>query len=249
MAARNAPMRVAVVVPTYNERENIGALLDALREVLSPLAGETFVLVVDDMSTDGTGAVVLERRRSDSGIHLLSGRRAGLGAAYVRGLDYVLANFDADVVIQMDADFSHSPRDIPRLLRAIAAGADLAIGSRYAGGNRTPREWGWRRRCLSRLGNLAARHWLRLRPVQDCTAGFRAWRAGTLRDIGHGSVLTQGYVFQVAMLERAVARGARVAEIPVEFRDRTHGVSKLGWADLLEFAHWTFIRNPLFGRR
>lgn len=248
MAASSAPMKVAVVVPTYNERENIGALLDSLGEIVFPLAGEVHLLVVDDQSPDGTAAVVLDRQQSHPRIHLLSAPRTGLGAAYVRGLSHALAHFDPAVVIQMDADFSHSPHDIPRLLRAITTGADLAIGSRYAGGDRTPREWGWKRRWLSRVGNLAARHWLRLQPVADCTAGFRAWRADTLRAVGLGTLLTQGYVFQVAMLQRAVACGARVAEIPVEFRDRTRGVSKLGWRDLIEFARWTFASAPPFGR-
>lgn len=242
-------MKIAVVVPTYNERENIGSLLDCLREVLSPLSCHTHFLVVDDMSTDGTAAVVFERQRSNPGIHLLSGRRAGLGAAYVRGMSYALTRFEPDVVIQMDADFSHSPHDIPRLLGAIASGADLAIGSRYSGGNRTPKEWGWRRRCLSWSGNLVARHWLRLLPIQDCTAGFRAWRAGALSEISHGTVMTQGYVFQVAMLQRALTRGANVIEIPVEFPDRIHGVSKLGWADVIEFARWTFANPPPFRRK
>jgi dolichol-phosphate mannosyltransferase len=150
-------MKVAVVVPTYNERENIGALLDSLNEVFALHSCQSHFLVVDDMSTDGTAAVVRQRQRSNPGIHLLSGQRAGLGAAYVRGLSYALTHFDPDVVIQMDADFSHSPHDIPRLLRVIATGADLAIGSRYLGGCRTPKEWGWKRRCLSWGGNIMAR--------------------------------------------------------------------------------------------
>jgi dolichol-phosphate mannosyltransferase len=241
--------KIAVVVPTYNERENIGALLDCLGEVLSSLSGQAHFLVVDDMSNDGTAAIVLERQRRNPEIHLLSGRRTGLGTAYVRGMGYVLERFDPDVVIQMDADFSHSPRDIPRLLDAVAAGADLAIGSRYSDGDRTPDDWGWRRRWLSRGGNLLVRYWLELQPVMDCTAGFRAWRADTLRDIDLDTILTHGYVFQVDMLHRAIERGARVMEVPVVFRDRTCGISKLGWTDMIEFARWTFASTPLFWRK
>lgn len=239
---------IAVVVPTYNERDNIGALLDALGEVLAPLPGRTPILVVDDLSADGTGAVVLERRRRNPDIHLLSGRRAGLGAAYVRGLGHALERFDPDVVIQMDADFSHAPQDIPRLLDAVAAGADLAIGSRYSEGNRVPADWGRTRRCLSWGGNLLARRMAGLGPVRDCTAGFRAWRAGMLREIGLGSFLPHGYVFQVAMVQRALRQGGRVAEVPVEFRNRTRGASKLRLADLVEFARWTLAGAPLSGR-
>lgn len=250
MAVKGAPgMIIAVVVPTYNERDNIGPLLDALREVLRPLARQVHLLVVDDTSTDGTAAVVDERQRNDPAIHLLSGRRTGLGSAYVRGLSHALLHFNPDVVIQMDADFSHSPHDIPRLLGAIAAGADLVIGSRYYGGNRTPKAWGWKRRGLSWSGNLVARHWLGLLPVKDCTAGFRVWRGSALRQINHEAVMTQGYVFQVAMLQRAVDQGASVIEIPVEFPDRMRGVSKLGWADLIEFARWTLINHSPFGRK
>jgi dolichol-phosphate mannosyltransferase len=232
-------MKIAVVVPTYNERENIALLLDSLWTILSPLSCQLNFVVVDDESPDGTAAVVLERQRMNPRIHLLSAPRAGLGAAYVRGLDYALSHFTPDVAIQMDADFSHSPHDIPRLLNAIKAGADLAIGSRYLGGNRTPKEWGWNRRILSWGGNLTARYWLRLAPITDCTAGFRAWRTETLRLIRYETLTAQGYAFLVAMLQRAVSKGARIIEIPVEFPDRIHGTSKLGWTDIIEFACWT----------
>lgn len=241
--------KIAVVIPTYNESENIGALLDRLDEVLSPHSDRTHFLVVDDMSIDGTADIVLERQRRNPRIHLLSGRRAGLGAAYVRGLSHALDRFSPDVVIHMDADFSHSPRDIPRLLDAVAAGADLAIGSRYAGANRMSDNRCWKRRWLSHAGSLIARHWLGLRPVMDCTAGFRAWRADTLRDIDLGTILAHGYVINVAMLHRAFERGARVTEVPVVFRDRTRGMSKLGWTDMVEFARWTFASTPLFWRK
>lgn len=246
---RPAGMKIAVVVPTYNERENIGGLLDALSDVLAPLSCQLDILVVDDCSPDGTAAIVAGRQRCNTAIHLLSGARAGLGSAYVRGLSHALACFAPDVVIQMDADFSHSPHDLPRLLAALASGADLAIGSRYAGGNRTAREWGWKRRGLSWGANLIARHWLRLLPISDCTAGFRAWRAGALHKIGHGSVLAQGYVFQVAMLQRAVFHNMIIKEIPVMFPDRVHGISKLNWSDVFEFACWTVIQPAPFSRK
>ncbi|QTQ36978.1 Glycosyltransferase family protein [Aromatoleum petrolei] len=174
---------------------------------------------------------------------LLSGPRTGLGAAYVRGLNHALAHHAPDVVIQMDADFSHNPSDLPRLLAAIDDGAEVAIGSRYLGGNRTPHDWGWRRRLLSRAGNLVARHWLGLAPVHDCTAGFRAWRASALRAARFTDVSAQGYVFIVAMLQNAARAGADIREVPVHFPDRRLGTSKLGTREIVEFARWALAHG------
>lgn len=242
-------MKIAIVVPTFNERSNIGPLLDSLIAVTVACADRVDLLVVDDESPDGTAEVVRERQRRDTRIHLLSAPRAGLGAAYARGIGHALAVFAPDVVVQMDADFSHSPQDIPRLLDAVRGDVDVAIGSRYVGGNRTPHDWGWRRQVLSWGGNLVARHWLGLAPIRDCTAGFRAWRATALRAIEAGNIGVQGYAFPVVALQRAVALGARVVEIPVHFPDRVRGNSKLSWADIFEFAHWS-ARNPSpFGPR
>lgn len=244
---RKEGLTIAVVVPTLNERENIGPLIDAVFAAFANSAHRLRMLVVDDASPDGTSTVVRERMRSRQDLALLDGPRCGLGAAYVHGLRHALAEYAPDAVIQMDADFSHIPGDLPRLIAALDAGADLAIGSRYVDGNRTPRDWGWRRRALSWGGNLVARHWLRLAPIRDCTAGFRAWRASALRKARFMEVDAQGYVFLVALLKNAVESGANVREVPVEFPDRIHGNSKLGSREIVEFARWA-LRNRLAAR-
>jgi dolichol-phosphate mannosyltransferase len=242
-------VKIAVVVPTYNERGNIGRLIVQVLGALAHPNWQVKLLVVDDESPDGTATEVLDCAARLSGVSLLSGPRAGLGAAYVRGLDHVLKNDAPNIVIQMDADFSHAPADLPRLIAAIEDGADLAIGSRYLCGNRTPRDWGWRRRLLSWGGNLLARHWLGITGVRDCTAGFRAWRTATLKNTGYGDVNAQGYVFSVALLKSAYQSGADIREVPVHFPDRRIGVSKLGRREIFEFARWIARnRGPRTGR-
>ncbi|BAL22718.1 polyprenol monophosphomannose synthase [Azoarcus sp. KH32C] len=236
-------MKIAAVIPTYNERGNIGPLVGEVLAALSRPAWQVHVLVVDDESPDGTAEEVKRLATRQAGVSLLSGPRAGLGAAYVRGLDHVLATFAPNIVIQMDADFSHLPSDLPRLVEAIEQGADLAIGSRYLEGNRTPPDWGWRRRMLSWGGNLVARHWLGLAPVRDCTAGFRAWRASALVKADYAEVTAQGYVFLVALLQRAVQARLRVREVPVVFPDRKVGESKLGYKEIAGFAHWAILHR------
>lgn len=239
LPASGEEVNVVLVIPTYNERENIGRLIEDAFAALKHPERNVRILVVDDESPDGTATAVREASTRHAGVTLLSAPRAGLGAAYVRGFDHVRRHWTPDIVIQMDADFSHRPADLPRLVAAIEDGADLAIGSRYLGGNRTPRDWGWRRRLLSWGGNLVARHWLGLAPVRDCTAGFRAWRASVLYRTDYARVAAQGYVFIVALLKAAAEADAAIRELPVHFPDRTHGHSKLGVREILEFARWT----------
>lgn len=233
--------RVSIVIPTYNERDNIAPLLEALFSMEALSGNELSVFVADDQSPDGTGEIVSRLMAKEPRIELLSAPRRGYGAAMVRALAKAKAR--ADFVVSMDADFSHSPQDIPRLLAALTQGADLAIGSRYIGGNRTPSEWGWRRRALSWGGNTLARYWMALYPLHDCTAGFRAWRTDVLQCIDLKGIPVSGYAFVVASLRLAVARNARIVEIPVEFPDRTRGASKLGLRDIAEFAFWA-LRHP-----
>ncbi|HZN27299.1 MAG TPA: glycosyltransferase family 2 protein [Burkholderiales bacterium] len=228
-------MNVVVVVPTYNERGNIAPLIPAIFEQLRSAGCAPQVLVVDDNSPDGTANVVMQMQSHFPDLHLLSGEKHGLGAAYIRGFRNVLATMNADVIVQMDADHSHKPEDLPRLLSAIEAGADFAIGSRYVSGGSIPSEWAFHRKLNSLFGNLAARYIAGLHRVRDCTAGFRAIRVSLLRTIDLDALRVQGYAFQVALLHAAVARGARVMEIPVDFIDRSVGTSKLGLRDIVEF--------------
>jgi len=214
------PEQVTVVVPTYNEVTNLGHLAAAV------LLHGYRLIVVDDNSPDGTGAVADELAAGTPGFAVIHRpRKQGIGPAYAEGFGAALAS-DASVVVQMDCDFSHNPEDIPRLIHAVEAGADLASGSRYVPGGGTP-DWPWKRRFLSRGGNVYARTLLGI-PVRDATGGFRAWRAPALASLPYRDAQASGYSFQVEMAMRAVDYGLAVAEVPIIFRDRTRGVSKMG---------------------
>lgn len=213
--------RAVVVLPTYNERENIVTLLRAVREAVP----EADLLVVDDNSPDGTATLVEETAAELGQIKLL--RRAGkqgLGSAYRQGFSVALDE-GYDVVVSMDVDFSHDPAVVPELLRLIDAGADAVIGSRYVPGGATV-DWPLHRRLLSRWGNRYTSFVLRLQ-VGDCTSGFRAYRADALRAIDPASTTAEGYAFLTELVRRLVRQGARVTETPIVFSDRRYGESKM----------------------
>lgn len=216
-------MTAVVILPTYNERPNIDMILRAVRASVP----DAWVGVVDDNSPDGT-AELAEKIALDLGqIHVIRrGGKDGLGAAYRTGFAWALGE-GFDVVVQMDADGSHDPAVLPRLIGSVAGpgGADCAVGSRYTPGGSIPR-WTWRRRMLSRFGNGYASHWLRL-PVHDATSGFRAMTADLIRAIDFDQVRAEGYGFQIELAYRCTAAGARFVEVPISFNDRTEGVSKM----------------------
>lgn len=231
---------MSVVVPTYNEAGNVAELCRRIGGVLP----DAHVLVVDDNSPDGTAD---EARGAGADVLVRAGK-AGLGAAYRAGFERALAA-GADVCVQMDADLSHDPRDLPALVGNVELGADLAIGSRYVPGGATV-DWPWQRRLLSRWGNRYAAGVLGL-AVNDATAGFRAYSADALRRMDYSTVRADGYGFQVEMTHRLVRIGGRIVEVPITFRDRTIGTSKLdkgiiGEASLLVLRLW---RDDLRGRR
>jgi dolichol-phosphate mannosyltransferase len=250
-------MKVVIIVPTYNERGNIAALLASLQSEFTRLHHDMHVLVVDDNSPDGTAELVREAMQRYSNVHLLTGEKAGLGAAYIRGMQHAIGELRADVVFEMDADFSHDPGDVPRLLAALESPADFVIGSRHVPGGSIPAEWSIWRKLNSAGGNWVARYVAGLYGIRDCTAGFRAIRASILRQIDFSDLRVKGYAFQVALLHQAVTLGAVVKEVPVHFIDRKRGQSKLGLADITEFvlnAWWirmralrTFLRFALVG--
>jgi dolichol-phosphate mannosyltransferase len=218
---------VVVIVPTYNERENLESIAARVR---SAVPG-TDLLVVDDNSPDGTGELADKLAVGDQQIHVLHRPgKAGLGAAYLAGFGWALEH-GYSAVVEMDADGSHQPEDLPRLLGALE-GADAVIGSRWMHGG-TVRNWPKSREILSRGANTYAKLMLRV-PVHDATAGFRAYRAETLRAIGLDSVVSQGYCFQIDLTLRAVNAGMLVAEVPITFIDRTRGASKMSRAIVVE---------------
>ena len=250
-------MKVVIILPTYNERGNIAALVASLNGEFRRLQHDMHILVVDDNSPDGTADIVRAAMREMSHLHLITGQKAGLGAAYIRGMRYALDELEADVVFEMDADFSHDPADVPRLLAELEACADFVIGSRHVKGGSIPAEWSVWRKLNSAGGNWVARYIAGLYGIRDCTAGFRAIRASILRQVDFSALRVKGYAFQVALLHQAVTLGAVVKEIPVDFVDRKLGQSKLGFADITEFvlnAWWirmralrTFLRFALVG--
>ena len=215
-------MKVTIIIPTYNERENIGPLLEALRRAVS--CANT-VLVVDDNSPDGTQEIVRREMKKWDNIRMITGEKRGLGAATVRGMRYAIEKLKAEVVVTMDADFSHNPEDVERLLAEIDRGADYVIGSRYIPGGSIPADWGIHRKFLSFFGNLAARI-LGVWKVHDLTPNFRAVRTALLEKIRLED-LPQGYAFQIALVCRARDAGAKFAEVPIRFADRIKGKSKM----------------------
>ena len=217
--------KTVVCLPTYNERENLERMIEAL----APRGVR--VLVIDDNSPDGTGAIADELATTRDWVSVLHRTaKEGLGRAYVAGFHQVLAG-DADYVLQMDCDFSHDPADVPRLIAAVEAGADLAIGSRYVAGGGTS-NWGLHRQLMSRGASICIR--LVLMPVHDATGGFKCWRREVLESIDLDAIDGAGYVFQVEMTFRTRRKGFRVVEIPIHFADRTAGTSKMNFAVALE---------------
>ena len=222
--------RVVVIIPTYNERENLDPIVARVRTSVP----EADVLVVDDNSPDGTGELADKLAAGDQQVSVLHRPgKGGLGAAYIAGFGWALER-DYAAMIEMDADGSHQPEDLPRLLSALED-ADAVIGSRWVPGG-TVRNWPKSREFLSRGANTYARLMLRV-PIHDTTAGYRAYRAETLRAIGLDTVRSQGYCFQIDLTLRAINAGLTVTEVPITFIDRARGASKMSRAVMAE-AFW-----------
>ena len=219
--------RVLLIVPTYNEASTVRKMVERVRSAV-PHAD---VLVVDDNSPDGTGQIADRFAELDEHVHVLHRpAKAGLGAAYVAGFRWGLDR-GHDVLVEMDADGSHQPEELPRLLAALE-GADLVLGSRYVPGGRVV-NWPWHREMLSRGGNVYTRLALGV-PLRDATGGYRAFRADALRRLDLDDVASQGYCFQVDLAWRAVRSGLRVVEVPITFVERVDGTSKMSSAIVLE---------------
>ena len=220
-------MRPIVVLPTYNERENIAPLLRALRA-----ASDVEVLVVDDGSPDGTADLARSLGVDLGGVSVLERTtKDGLGSAYRAGFAQVLGQ-GYDVVVSMDADLSHDPAVIPEMLHLLEGDADAVIGSRYVTGGGTT-DWPVRRQLLSKWGNAYTR-WVLGLPTRDCTSGFRAYRASALAAIEPGTTGAEGYAFLTELVRRLSRQGYRVVETPIIFRDRTLGKSKMSGRIIIE---------------
>jgi dolichol-phosphate mannosyltransferase len=239
---------VWVVLPTYNEIENLETVLAAISTALP----QAEILVVDDGSPDGTGRLADTIAARDPRVHVLHRTaKEGLGAAYRAGFRWVLERPDTAAVVQMDADMSHDPADLPRLLAPLMRDADLAMGTRYARGGGTV-GWPWYRQLLSRSGTAFARTVLLL-PYRDLTGGFRAWRRPLLESIRLRDSGAQGYGFQIELAWWAHRRGARIVQVPIIFREREAGRSKMSGAIVREALlrvlelRWETIRARLPG--
>jgi dolichol-phosphate mannosyltransferase len=235
---------IVVILPTYNERDNLPAMVEALMRIVG-----IHLLVVDDGSPDGTGTLADELASTHGGRLRVLHRDAqrGLGRSYIDGMQEAL-RAGATVVCQMDADFSHDPTELPRLLEA-AAEADLVIGSRYIPGG-TLHNWPWHRVALSAFANWYVRGITRL-PVRDSTSGFRVWRGELLSRLPLREVVSDGYAFQVEMAWHARAAGARIREVPIRFVERQQGASKLSGGVILESAllPWRLAARPRARRK
>ena len=239
------PGPVWVVLPTYNERDNLEPVVTGVRRALEPVAPEHRLLIVDDSSPDGTGRLADELAAADAAVRVLHRpRKQGLGQAYIAGFGVALAE-GAALVIEMDADLSHDPAHRPAMIDA-ARDADLVVGSRYVTGGEV-RNWGATRRLVSRGGCWYARFVLGL-DVRDLTGGFKCFRREVLEAIDLGRVRSQGYAFQVELTYRAVQQGFRVREVPITFTDRRVGQSKMSKRIVLE-AMWMVPRLRAGKRR
>lgn len=228
-------MKTTIIVPTYNEAQNIEKFLTKVLDVTKNIKGfEVDVLVVDDYSPDGTADLV--KALNSPRVKLISNSVRGLGNAYIFGFKHVLKELKSDVIMQMDSDFSHNPEDIPRMLEAVSQGYDYVIGSRYVHGGSIPENWGWHRKLNSFFGNLVTRYFVGVGKVKDTTAGFKAMKAEIFNKIDLDAFKVNGYSFQIWLLFCAIYdAGAKVKEVPIHFIDRELGESKLGLKDITEF--------------
>ncbi len=231
-----------VCVPTYNERENVERLVTAVRHELDLAGIDGHVLVIDDGSPDGTGAIADAMSAVDDRVHVLHRtEKEGIGPAYRAGFRHAMAQ-NADLILEMDCDFSHDPKDVPRLIAAAETG-DVVLGSRYVKGGGVA-DWGVVRRAISRGGCLYAQAWIGT-SLKDLTGGFKCFRREVLEAIPLDEVSGAGYVFQVEMTYRALLGGFRVVEVPITFTDRTAGQSKMSRGIVMEAA----VLVPILRRR
>lgn len=230
-AGETVERSVWLVLPTYNEAPNIESIVVAAHDQLARAAKDFQILIVDDDSPDGTGRIADRLAAERPSVEVLHRTvKEGLGRAYLAGFEYALAR-DADLVIEMDADHSHDPRDLPRLLAA-AGSADLVLGSRYTDGGEV-RDWPLSRRLTSRGGCWYARRVLGLE-IRDLTGGFKCFTSDALHALGYRHAHASGYAFQIELTYRAIRAGLRVVEVPIVFRDRRLGRSKMDASIALE---------------
>lgn len=221
-------MKIVVILPTYNEKDNILTALKKVDTAIKKIPHHTIkVLVVDDSSPDKTADVVKRYKKKHKHVHILTGKKQGLGKALLRGLVYAVNTLKADIIVQLDADLSHDPLVIPAFIKAIDNGADFVIGSRYIPGGSIPDNWGIHRKIQSIVGNEVVRFGLGFPRVHDWTGGFRAYKKKFYELVKDEMSSYGGYVFQIAYLHKALKNNAHIVEVPIHFTDRQYGRSKI----------------------
>tara|TARA_B100000886_G_scaffold255463_1_gene180914 strand:+ start:1441 stop:2568 length:1128 start_codon:yes stop_codon:yes gene_type:complete len=231
----NTNFKICFVLPTYNEEENIGNIIQQILKEEKSQSKHTFIiLVVDDNSTDETQTIVQRYISLNSKVHLVTGQKKGLGDAYKRGFKYALNDLKADLIFQMDSDGQHDTSLILDFVSYIEEGKDVVIGSRFVEGGKMP-DFSFSRLLMSKVGNLLVRYVGGITQVQDCTSGYRAIRASYLKELDFSYLSTRGYSFQSSLICDLAWRGADISEIPIEFSSRQGGDSKLALRDQIEF--------------
>ena len=227
---------IVIVMPTYNEASCISDMIDTLMKVTFPrVKADMHLLIVDDSSPDGTGQIVRDKMVLYPLLHLLTGKKEGLGWAYVRGISHAMKELHADAVIEMDADFQHDPIYIPEMVGRFQAGYDYVIGSRYTDGGGIPSTWPWHRKLFSSLGNLVARFVLEMQNIHDLTTGFRLTKVkGILDQIALEELMAiESFAFKVDLLYRTVCLSRRVTELPIQFQSRASGETKFSLHEVM----------------
>ena len=224
-----------IVLPTYNEAENVIVLIpEIFKQAKKINSHELHVLVVDDSSPDGTAGIVNQFQKDYPHLHLISGKKEGLGEAYKRGMKHAIEELKSEIIFEMDADLQHDPKLLPFFVTLYNNGFTLVIGSRFAPGGSTP-NFGLYRKFLSFFGNWLIRFFGGLPRLHDCTSGYRLIKSDLIQKCDMKNLSTRGYSFQTSLLFELLRNGAKVLEIPITFPDRQHGVSKLALQDQVEF--------------
>ncbi len=227
-------MKIVIIIPTYNEKDTIGKIIDQIITETKTSKYNIHILVVDDNSPDGTGNIVEDLKKSNDHIHLLSGQKQGLGAAYIRGFHEAIENLQADVVFEMDADGSHPPEYIIPMLKAIENGGDVAVGTRFTKGGSIPANWGFIRKLQSVFGNIIARVVLLLPQYHDITTGFRATKTSVLKNVDYDRLLSKKFAYKIHLFFLLDKSKSNIIEVPFAFVDREEGYSKMPRNEILE---------------
>ncbi len=246
--------KAIIVIPTYNETGNIEKLLGGIFDQAKKIANwEIHVLVVDSKSKDNTALVVKDLAKNNPHLHLLETEKEGLGKAYVHGFHYAIDHLNPYLLFEMDADLSHNPKNIPEFLKKIEKGADFVYGSRYIKGGSIPKDWAFHRKFFSVFGNWIFRLGFMKLKISDWTTGYRAIKTWVIKSALNHAKNYSGYVFQIAILDQAMKNGAVIEEIPIHFKDRVAGVSKINFSQYISqnllyiLSHSSFVKFVIVG--